>query len=275
MSDTLFLTLFAIILLLILAVRVWRTARPSSNSKTGKNQPIAPSPVFLHAHSTNPNLTSQYVNTPAIPTTATRPRQTHRSGNHPRVVRGSDYLQNSRWSHLPSFAVGREGEDKVARYIEERLDGRWTMFRNLDLPDKKGDVDIALVGPGGIFALEVKTYTGSFRVENGRYYKKTRMGHTARMQRGPGAQARTNAIRLCNHLKDNGIIRGNSVTPVVVLSQDTSIEVISAATEIWTPEDITSRLTHLRSRKRLSQNQVDKIVSVLESEHYSTAHTVH
>jgi hypothetical protein len=138
------------------------------------------------------------------------------------------------------------------------------MFRNLDLPDKKGDIDIALVGPGGIFALEVKTYTGNLSVENGRYYKETRSGHMARIRRGAGAQARSNGRRLCNYLKSRGIVRASFVEPVVVLAKGVPIQVVRTATIIWTSENIDSRLAELRSRISLSPDQVDRIVKALE-----------
>jgi hypothetical protein len=163
----------------------------------------------------------------------------------------------------------------IAKQLENHLDGYWTIFRNLDLPDKAGDIDIVLVGPGGIFALEVKTYTGNYRVEGGRYYKETRAGYMARMHYGPGAQARTNAARLCTYLKKHGVVYWNSAQPVVVLAGDAIVEVISSGTEIWTLDSIAWHLMRLTSHKRFSQNHVEEIVRKLEAVPSNAINTLH
>jgi hypothetical protein len=145
------------------------------------------------------------------------------------------------------------------------MDSNWTLFRNLSLPDgEKGDIDIALVGPGGIFALEVKTYTGEFRVMNGGWYRKTTNGRWAKDPFGPGAQARNNAIRLNRHLSCNGIEGRNYVRPKVILAQHTEIEVVSTGTEIWNIDSLAIHLCGLRSRSMFSQQHVERVVSAIE-----------
>src|SRR5205085_2778412 len=101
--------------------------------------------------------------------------------------------------------------------IESILDGRWYVFRNVLLPGSRADLDIVLVGPGGTWVLEVKAYSGNWRIENGRWSKQTSNGSWAHKDFGPGAQARNNAIRLCNHLKDRGMPSGVAVNPVVIV----------------------------------------------------------
>ncbi|HEX6607063.1 MAG TPA: nuclease-related domain-containing protein, partial [Chloroflexia bacterium] len=174
---------------------------------------------------------SQGAPPPGIPSATTAPPPPNASG--PRVVLGSTYLQTNRMRRLTSFQVGKDGEDRIAARISGLLDTQWYMFRNLVLPDRKGDIDIVLVGPGGIWALEVKAYTGNYRVENGRWYKETSNGRTARKSNGPGHQVRGNAARLCNFLKENGVLENNSVQPVVVLARDLPIDVVSSGTAIW------------------------------------------
>jgi hypothetical protein len=39
----------------------------------------------------------------------------------------------------------------------ELLDGCWMIYTNLELFVNEGDIDIALVGPGGVLAIEIKT----------------------------------------------------------------------------------------------------------------------
>lgn len=270
MSDPVILALVAI-LLLFTAVTARRAAVPSRRGGRRSTRSPYASPVFATTGRTNPHRHSNH-NTKQSQTPS---RYAQRPAGSPRVIRGSDYLQNGRWRHLESFRVGREGEDLIAKQIEAQLDGHWTMFRNLDLLDKKGDIDVVLVGPAGIYALEVKTYTGNYRVEKGRYYKQTRSGHMAPMQYGPGAQAQNGARRLNNYLKLHGIVRRNFVEAVVVLARDVSIEIVTTATVIWTQDDIDRRLAELRSRIYLSPDHAERIVRVLDGVASSTTSTLH
>jgi hypothetical protein len=181
----------------------------------------------------------------------------------PQVVMGSTYLQTNRRSHLPGFQVGKEGEDKIAARLGELLDAQWYMFRNVVLPDRKEDIDIVLVGPGGIWALEVKAYTGNYRVENGKWYKETSNGYWAKDPYGPGSQARGNAAALCNFLKMNDPGLRISVQPVVILAQDLPIEVVSSGTDIWFLDTLDTKLANLKVSKKLSSGQVETIAAIL------------
>ncbi|HET7075940.1 MAG TPA: nuclease-related domain-containing protein [Chloroflexia bacterium] len=199
---------------------------------------------------------------PGIPPAATAPPPPLNASG-PRVVLGSTYLQTNRMRHLSSFQVGKDGEDRIAARIGDLLDAQWYMFRNVVLPDRKGDIDIVLVGPGGIWALEVKAFTGNYRVANGRWYKETSNGRQARHLYGPGKQVRDNATRLCTFLKDNGITRGSFVEPAVVLAEDHPIDVVSSGTDIWLLNALDTKLANLKVTKKLSPSQVETIAAIL------------
>lgn len=172
-------------------------------------------------------------------------------------------------SHFKTFRVGAAGEDNVTKAIQDVLDEHWTVFRNLELPNSNnGDIDIVLVGPGGIWAIEVKTYTGNYRVENGRYYKETRDGYWHRDRRGPGAQVRTNAAILCNYLKQQGINYRNGVNRVVVMAGESNVYVHSTGTTVWRLGDLHDRLHNLNRSTYLNQMHVDRIVNVLREVAY-------
>src|SRR5262249_46479581 len=68
----------------------------------------------------------------------------------------------------PSRA-GRKGEDQVVEQLRQALDHRWTIYRNLQLPDHKDDLDPVLVGPGGIWAVQVKATGAPLWVHGGRW----------------------------------------------------------------------------------------------------------
>ncbi len=184
-------------------------------------------------------------------------------GAGPRITQGSTYLATGPYHAQPGYQQGAQGETEVATWLAAALDEQWILCRNLILPDQAGDLDIVLIGPGGLYVLEVKTYTGNFRVENGRWYKETSQGRWAHLQRGPGAQARSNAIRLARYLKDQGMTRGNGVEPIVVLGPDIQIDLISIGTIVWTWADRDLQLTALQQRRRLSPPQVAQIYQIL------------
>ena len=62
------------------------------------------------------------------------------------------------------YLCGREGEQKVDGYLGARLSDEWILlsgFRNF-----KGEIDRILVGPGGIFSMEVKNRNGHIFCES-------------------------------------------------------------------------------------------------------------
>jgi hypothetical protein len=79
-----------------------------------------------------------------------------------------------------SFRKGRQGEEAVVEKIRSALDNRWTIFRNLHLPDRKDDLDVVLVGPDGVWTVEVKAYEGTVRVANGSGRQTRKAGLTQR-----------------------------------------------------------------------------------------------
>ncbi len=180
------------------------------------------------------------------------------------MVRGSDYLRNNPRSHEYSYRTGSEGEHRVVERMLDVLDDQWTIFRNLDLCNGEGDIDVVLVGPGGIWAFEVKNYTGNFRVVNGRWYNETSNGHMARVRWGPGAQVLNNARRLHAYLKEQRVTQGNYVDRAVIMSGDAPVEVLSTGTDIWMLDQLDVQLASLKSRKRYRPDHVLRVVSVLE-----------
>lgn len=54
-----------------------------------------------------------------------------------------------------NFYNGRRGEEEVEKELN-KLDSNYLIFRNVKL--KKGDCDFVVVGPPGVFAIEVKDY---------------------------------------------------------------------------------------------------------------------
>lgn len=186
------------------------------------------------------------------------------TGQGPRVVNGSDFLQNGRYRHFESTRKGKEGEERVVEVMAQTLSSEWTIFRNVDLRGGEGDIDLVLVGPAGVWAVEVKTFSGKYKVENGSWSKQTSNGYWCRYRRGPGAQVMTNARALYGYLEQQGIRTRNRVEPVVVSAGDAQVDVRSTGTEVWKLDELPGKLVNLNSRIAVQADQ-ERVVKVLEA----------
>jgi hypothetical protein len=201
---------------------------------------------------------------PVPPSGDSAPQPEHTDLTGPHIYQGSTYLQNGRYHQQASYQQGYAGEEEVACWLKSSLDDHWSVFRNVLLPDQAGDLDMVLVGPGGVYVLEVKAYTGALRVENGRWYRQTHNGYWARQPWGPGAQARSNAQRLSAYLKQCGITHGNWVEPIVVLIPGSNVDLVSSGTIIWRWEDRAAHLAGIMLRPTLTAQQVANINATLQ-----------
>jgi len=117
-----------------------------------------------------------------------------------RVVPWFDRLKAQR----EAYRQGLAGEERLARLLRGKLDGRWALYRNLVLPDGQGDLDAVLLGPRGVYLLEVKAYQGAHRVRGGEWYRR-RWGKWVEMDANPTRQAMRNALRLAEFLRARGL----------------------------------------------------------------------
>jgi hypothetical protein len=69
--------------------------------------------------------------------------------------KGDQYI-----SRALSFKRGRYAEYDVCNYLENVLPENFFILRNLKLQKFQGDIDLLIIGPTGIFLLEVKSHSG-------------------------------------------------------------------------------------------------------------------
>ncbi len=70
-------------------------------------------------------------------------------------------------AQLDAFVKGARGEERVARLLA-LLPQTYAVFHGLKIGDNAGDVDHVVVGPGGLFVIETKNWTGRVTVADGR-----------------------------------------------------------------------------------------------------------
>jgi hypothetical protein len=170
-----------------------------------------------------------------------------------------------------AYKVGRWGEERVVEALRTSLDGRWTLIRNFTWPGRKGgDIDLVLVGPGGVWAFEIKAYAGRVRNIGDTWARQGKRGWR-RLPINPGAQARRNAANLKAFL-DAQSVPVSWVQPVVIWAggeaadpDDRSILTIEQPkTPVWISPEIADRAGDpWQGRGALDQETTEKIVDLL------------
>lgn len=143
------------------------------------------------------------------------------------------------------YAQGIDGEQRFVALLEQHLDSEWTLFRNVLLPDKYGDIDAILVGATGVFVLEVKTWNGVHRASGMTWERRTGTDQWRPSRRNPLEQAQRNQERLQTFFAEHEIEVALNTRLVwagegTLLPEDPAIPIW----QVTIPEAITSDLAH-------------------------------
>ncbi len=168
-----------------------------------------------------------------------------------------DRIMNKLDKQIDQHRLGKDGEDQTVQMIIQALDASWSVFRNVILPGSKGDLDIVLVGPPGVWVLEVKNFRGTYRNIGERWELK--QGKTWKPASvNPSRQAQNNATRLGNFLRADHI--NQFVEPAVVwANQESSLTVENPSTVIWQYDHILDELGNIWQVDKLSVEERKKI----------------
>lgn len=99
-----------------------------------------------------------------------------------------------------NLSQGMQGEKDFVAELSKHLNEDWVLFRNIDLPDHGGDLDAVLVGPKGIYLLEIKAYNFTCRNQGDRWEYRAWLRWKP-LSKNPTQQALRNAARLNEYLK--------------------------------------------------------------------------
>ena len=156
---------------------------------------------------------------------------------------------------------GRWGEEAVVERLRVALDNHWVIFHNLHLPDRKDDLDIVLVGPGGVWALEVKAFKENVRALNDTWERQTK-GGWKKLDHNPSKQVAENATRLNVYLQKQGIKRW--IEKAVVMAQPQPISNFEHSTvDVWLLPTLESKTTVLATRNPPSEAETKNIARLL------------
>jgi hypothetical protein len=163
---------------------------------------------------------------------------------------------------IEQYRRGQEGEDNVVQLIVQALDGNWHLFRNISLPGRnKGDLDLVLVGPPGVWVLEVKNFSGTYRNvgENWQY----RNGkHWRNISKNLSRQAFNNALRLANFLQADRL-KVFVNTAIVWANPESPLYVENPSVAVWRYDRLPDELGNIWQGEKLSEAERNKIVEKL------------
>lgn len=170
------------------------------------------------------------------------------------------------WQAL-NWIRGKAGEEQVLEVLRTLLDQQWTIFRNLHVPGRNDDLDLVLIGPAGVWVVEVKAYRGAVRVTGDRWER--RVGGGWRLlgsKENPAGQVKGNAARLRNFLNEQAIAVP-WVMPVIALSKPQRPQDVAAADPpIWLLPVLEQEGLTLTGRQPLLDAQRHRVVEVLRIE---------
>ncbi|MDW7998242.1 MAG: nuclease-related domain-containing protein, partial [Thermodesulfovibrio sp.] len=163
-------------------------------------------------------------------------------------------------SQVSTFKAGLIGESTLKSALRNILSSDYTVYYNYPTP--YGDIDALVVGPTGVYVLEVKHHNGYIKAtENG--WKRVKVGRGGTVYAAPignpETQAKRNALYVKELLKQNGI--ATWVKHAVVLTNPS----VKLQTEG------TVNVFHIREVEKIffrekifSDSQIKKINSILQ-----------
>lgn len=173
---------------------------------------------------------------------------------------------------IAGYRRGLLGENRVTEALREALDGDSHLFRNVKLPNRKTDIDMVLVTPQGIYALEIKDWQGEYEVDGDKWLKKDKDawknfyprkgGKNSKGKLSPVAQAKENAKVLnASFLKKQLGLKKLWVKPVIVPASSEMIvrETDPHNLEVWRIGEIKAKLQNRPQARQLPENEQAKI----------------
>ena len=170
---------------------------------------------------------------------------------------------------IENYRKGEEGENKAAEIMGRVLDGNWILFRNIILPGrKKTDLDAVLVGPAGVWVLEVKTFTGAYRNIGEQW--EYRIGNRWNLyKKSPSRQAKNNAVRLSEFFKADHVSQWVNAA-VVWANQESPLTVENPSTAVWSLARLPDELGNIWHGNPIPEAQrkqiIDKLTKLCEKQ---------
>ncbi|OYT61918.1 MAG: hypothetical protein B6U69_02725 [Thermofilum sp. ex4484_15] len=151
------------------------------------------------------------------------------------------------WHKYFSYSRGLSGEIKVLRELQSLPDD-YVVVHSLPIPNL-GDLDFVVVGPSGVYAIEVKNWFGkSLEVGGGTW--RIRVGNRFKVIKSPVQKLKARVA----FLKRNGIV----AVPFLVMVGSLRPEGLSEeGVEILSPDELIARIFY--GKAKLGKNDIEDI----------------
>jgi hypothetical protein len=156
---------------------------------------------------------------------------------------------------------GLQAEEKLIDMLRSALHGRWLLYRGLTLPGG-GPIDLVLVGPKGIFALEVKAYPGAFRNLGDRWQRKAGLFWVG-LARNPTRQVRHHAVQLRQYLRSKSAAQ--FIAPRIVWAGPGRLWLQKPAVPFWQMNNPRGWLEDMLRQGELPPQAIQQVAAALEA----------
>lgn len=175
------------------------------------------------------------------------------------VVEGSMRILDKQ---VGNYRKGQEGENRVVDAMNASLNGEWTLFRNIILPGRAcGDLDAVLVGPAGIWVLEIKTLAGDFRNIGDQW--EFRAGNKWKNAKtNPSRQVKKNAICMRSFLEADHIKKWVN-TAVVWANPESPLILENPSEAVWKLDRLPDEFGNISYGRNISEDDQQKIIKKL------------
>jgi len=167
---------------------------------------------------------------------------------------------------IKNHRLGQIGEDNVADALQQLLDGSCHIFRNYHVNGKKEDIDIILLSPWGIFAMEIKNWSGTFEIQQTSFYRKNgKKLIPMKDKRNPIKQIRGNAAELKKFLEPIFVANEQTpwVEPILIWANPNVTSYDSESkTKVWKIDELSRKIDSL---KQSSEKIPDKCYKEIEA----------
>lgn len=129
------------------------------------------------------------------------------------------------------FAKGLKGEIKVEQLLRNCLNNDWTLYKNVLLQQRSDDIDAILVGPSGVYVLEIKAFSGNYRFDGTQWEFQTKNHKWVKVDKNPMEQLVSNRNRIYHHLRAKAInvpVRGR-----LVWAGDGYVKAVGHQKDLW------------------------------------------
>lgn len=93
-----------------------------------------------------------------------------------------------------SWIKGDKGEKIVSKYLGNLPSG-YFVLNDVNIPKGKGNIDHLVIGPTGIFLIETKNYSGSFKIDGDEWQRLAGYSYK-KIKKNPARQVKLNALDL-------------------------------------------------------------------------------